>query len=390
MGRSRHRRGTGGASGRGRCPWRRRRGKRGRARPRSSSPRGVDGTDVPDRGTRESVWIRPARRHASRVAAAGRGFQLADWAMSSGVGQRRRPHPVAAAPETRDASAVTSAFPEPTAANFVDWYRHDDDAAVLAAFPRLTEDVRWQAWEALQKPLSKAFRFVRGPGPHARGDAATRPHPGVDGTSDRPGRRCAHRRHEGHWRARVDTIIATRSHEWRTSFASATIHCWAAEPEVGLFGPFWSEWWQWVRRQEQSGLLPVDQASVDYLVEMVRGLLFSGSIVDAVEEDRALADGPVWSLFEPAPAVQKALLGSERFWNPANTWRVALVRLALAGSSSVIAWSRPVGRGRGPEDGLRHRAWYRKIPQLLHEPDLLPSGPEHGAPPPGNLLYPRL
>ena len=188
-----------------------------------------------------------------------------------------------------------------------------------------------------------------------------------------------------------DTIIATRSHEWRTSFASATIYCWAAEPEVGLFGPFWSEWWQWVRRQEQSGLLPVDQASVDYLVVMVRGLLFSGSIVDAVEEDRALADGPVWSLFEPAPAVQKALLGSERFWNPANTWRVALVRLALAGSLKRDRLEQAaLAAAADPRMGSGHRAWYRKIPQLLHEPDLLPSGPEHGAPPPGNLLYPRL
>jgi hypothetical protein len=61
-----------------------------RARSRSSGPRAVDGADVPEvargRGAREPVWIGPARRHAHRVPAAGPGFYLAVWAMSSGAG----------------------------------------------------------------------------------------------------------------------------------------------------------------------------------------------------------------------------------------------------------------------------------------------------------------
>src|SRR5664279_5379224 len=48
----------------------------------------LDGQTVPapcgtGGGAREPVWIGPARRHQLRVRAAGLGFYLADWAMSS-------------------------------------------------------------------------------------------------------------------------------------------------------------------------------------------------------------------------------------------------------------------------------------------------------------------
>ena len=74
VGRSTHRRAMAGASGRGRCPWPHRRGRPGRARPRSSGRRRVDGADVPSRGTRESAWIGPARRHGLKGAGGGLRF----------------------------------------------------------------------------------------------------------------------------------------------------------------------------------------------------------------------------------------------------------------------------------------------------------------------------
>ena len=44
-----------------------------------------DGAGIPGvatgGGAREPAWIGPARRHEERVAAAGRGFYSADWAM---------------------------------------------------------------------------------------------------------------------------------------------------------------------------------------------------------------------------------------------------------------------------------------------------------------------
>src|SRR5450759_3278700 len=52
----------------------------GRGRSRSSSPRGAGGADVPEvaigRGARESVWIRPARRHAPKGEGGGPRFLL--------------------------------------------------------------------------------------------------------------------------------------------------------------------------------------------------------------------------------------------------------------------------------------------------------------------------
>ncbi len=54
------------------------------APPGSSAPIGlVDDAGVPGGGTREPVWIGPARRHAPRVAAAGSDSYSVVWAMPS-------------------------------------------------------------------------------------------------------------------------------------------------------------------------------------------------------------------------------------------------------------------------------------------------------------------
>jgi hypothetical protein len=81
------------------------------------------------------------------------------------------------------------------------------------------------------------------------------------------------------------------------------------------------------------------------------------------------------------------VLGSERYWNPGNTWRVALVRLALAG---VLDRQRLAAAAAGAAENERvrrnHRSWYRRIPQLLADPGLLPQVLENDPPPPGNQL----
>jgi hypothetical protein len=188
-----------------------------------------------------------------------------------------------------------------------------------------------------------------------------------------------------------DAVIASRSAAWREAFIAATLRTLAAEREIGLMGPFWWDHWRWVRRQQRMGWLPVDETSEDYLVVMVRGLLFSEAIEQAIRDDPGLVDGPIWSLFKPAPSVQKALLGSERYWNPANTWRVALVRLALAGVlDSARLTEAAMEAAEDEQIGRGHRPWYRGIQLLLAHPERLPSPPTHGAPPPGNRLYPRL
>ncbi len=155
-------------------------------------------------------------------------------------------------------------------------------------------------------------------------------------------------------------------------------------------GPFWWEWWRRLRQLERDGLLHPDHASADYLVVMVRGLLFSGSIVEAVREDPDLDLTAFWSLFEPERAVQKALLGAERYWDPTNTWRVALVRLALAGildQQQLVASANAAAADE--RMGRNHRGWYRGIPGMLAKPQLLPLTAEHGPPPAGNQLFPR-
>nr|BFE57695.1 hypothetical protein GCM10020063_022210 [Dactylosporangium thailandense] len=183
----------------------------------------------------------------------------------------------------------------------------------------------------------------------------------------------------------VERVLASRTREWRQAFTEATLRAEAGETGVGLFGPLW--WDLWLRLRELAGALQPDDTSPDYLVLMIRGLLFSGSIVDAVGADPQLAERSIWLLFEPAAGVQKALLGAERYWNPANTWRVALVRLALAGvldrqrlADAATAAAGDVRMGRN------HRGWYRRIPQLLADPRLLPREAGHGPPPPGNQL----
>ena len=64
-------------------PWR---GKSGRTRRRSSGPRGVStARTYPVGGTGESVWDRPARRHAAGERLYRLRVQLADWAMADGL-----------------------------------------------------------------------------------------------------------------------------------------------------------------------------------------------------------------------------------------------------------------------------------------------------------------
>jgi hypothetical protein len=69
-----------------------------------------------------------------------------------------------------------------------------------------------------------------------------------------------------------------------TAWARTALAVWK---EVGLLGPLWWDGWQQFRRLERAGVLQPDGTSADYLVLMIRGLLFSGSIVGAVNEDPA-------------------------------------------------------------------------------------------------------
>ena len=288
-------------------------------------------------------------------------------------------HAVEVSPEALPASALLV------------YFETSDADGLLAALPRISEEVRAEAWEALRRPLSSQL------GPDDR----------LAVTDDAWNRRLRTRslmalavgppdvvrrvvgpvlRYSP--TPAVDRVVASRSTAWREAFTDATLHAWASEREVGLMGPFWWEWWQQLRRLEREDLLRPDAASPDYLVVMVRGLLFSGSIVGGVQADPELARRSIWSLFEPGPGVQKALLGADRFWDPSNTWRVALVRLALAGLLDAQRLTDAATLAAADERmGRNHRAWYRKIPELLADPLRLPDSPEGGAPPPGNQLY---
>ncbi|WP_147251530.1 hypothetical protein [Blastococcus sp. TBT05-19] len=270
-------------------------------------------------------------------------------------------------------------------------YEADDAEGVLAALPSLSDAVRAEAWELLRRPLCAV------PGPevlrgvteeawtrHARTLAVVALAIGPADVVRRVGSRVL----APDFESDVDRVLASRSHGWRDEFTAATLRSFASETEVALMGPFWSLWWQQVRQRERRGVLHPDPTSADYLVVMVRGLLFTGSVVDAVTADPELAEQRIWSLFEPAPGVQRALLGAERFWDQGNTWRVALVRLALAGvldatrlldAAASAAADERMGRG--------HRAWYRKIPGLLADPAALPAPAEGGGPPLGNQLH---
>ena len=272
-----------------------------------------------------------------------------------------------------------------SASDVVRFFQADDAEALIAALPLLSDEIRAEAWDALRRPLSSG--------------------PNWDNLSPEA------RRQRGRTRGLValaigpadvvrpvgsgvflvpdaDRALASRTLEWREAFTKALLRYWASETEIGLLGPFYWTSWQQLRRLERTGLLRPDNTSPDYVILMIRALLFSGSIVDAVRDDPELVQVPIWSIFQPAAGVQKALLGAERYWDPSNTWRVALVRLALAG---VLDGERLASAAATAADderiGRNHRAWYRKIPELLADPSLLPESTEGGRPPAGNQLY---
>ncbi|MPQ99551.1 hypothetical protein GB931_16835 [Modestobacter sp. I12A-02628] len=267
----------------------------------------------------------------------------------------------------------------------------DEPEGVLAALSELSDEMRAEAWEVLRRPLSavlgpddRAGFTEDGWQRHIRTRALVALAVGPSDIVRRVGAWVLLPEHPSD----VDRVLGSRTPHWRGEFTAATLRAFASEPEVGLMGPFWWVWWQELRQRERNGVLCFDPSSADYLVMMIRGLLFSGSIVDAVHADAQLADRAIWSLFEPAPGVQKALLGAERFWDRSNTWRIALVRLALAGvlDDERLADAATIAAG-DERMGRNHRAWYRKIPELLADPSRIPEPAEHGAPPAGNQLY---
>jgi hypothetical protein len=183
-------------------------------------------------------------------------------------------------------------------------------------------------------------------------------------------------------------IVGQRAQGWRSDFAQASLRTWAAEKEVGLLGPVWWETWQRIRRYERAGVIPFDARSADYLVCLVRGLTFSDSIEDALLADSDLLQQQVWLLFQPGDGVQRALLGADRYFDPANTWRPALVRLALGGQLDDRRLREAADAAAADERmGRNHRAWYRRIPEMLDNPALLPAQAEGGLPPAGNRLW---
>jgi hypothetical protein len=256
-----------------------------------------------------------------------------------------------------------------TASALVALFEADDGDGLLAAIPRVVDDLRAETWAQLRRPLCRVLGPDDFPGltEEARNQRIrTRSLLGLAiGPADVVRQVGAYVLFEPP-ASEVDRVLASRTQQWRDAFAEATLRHWASETEIGLMGPFWWDMWAQVRRLERTRLLCPDPESPDYLVLMVRGLLFSGSIVDAVGQDPDLVHSSIWALFRPAPGVQKALLGSERYWDRSNTWRVALVRLAQAG---VLDRERLVDAATIAADderlGRNHRAWYRKIPTLL-------------------------
>jgi hypothetical protein len=185
----------------------------------------------------------------------------------------------------------------------------------------------------------------------------------------------------------VEAALKTRSADWKRAFAAAVLRSCAAEKEVESLGPWWWENWLRIRQLERAGGLPFDASSPDYLVLFVRGLTFSGSIERALLDDEDLCRERVWSLFEPENGVQRALVGGDRYWDPSNTWRVALVRLAQQGRIDPDQLRESAQRAARDERlGPRHRAWYGRIPKMLDDPDALPTPSPGGPPPPGNRL----
>lgn len=181
-------------------------------------------------------------------------------------------------------------------------------------------------------------------------------------------------------------MLSLRTQTWKVEFAAASLRTWAGEKEVGLFGPWWWENWLRVRHYERTGVVPFDSGSVDYLVVFVRGLTFSDSIDEALVADSGLLEH-VWDLFQPNEGVQRALMGGDRYWDPANTWRAALVRLVLGGHLDPSRLRVEAERAAADERLRRNQqAWYRGIIRMLDDPAVLPSRASTGPPPPGNRL----
>jgi hypothetical protein len=156
--------------------------------------------------------------------------------------------------------------------------------------------------------------------------------------------------------------------------------------EVGLFGPYWTEHWRAVRHAVLAAVLPAEPRDA-YLVLMVRGLTFSGSIEHELEADSRLLTSEVSDLFQPRPLVQRALVGGDSYHDAANTWNAALVRLAQRGLLDSHALREHAARASTESEiALGHRRWFRRLAHLLEHPDELPAPHGGGTPPPGNRL----
>ena len=148
---------------------------------------------ISERGARESVWIRPARRHAPSVRAEDRDRHSSDWAMPSGSGSRdKRIHKsfaVVTAP-TLDRAARPAAHRA-----FLDCNESDAGTSLGIAQP-LREDHpwtrrasppwnrRWPSRSLHPGPLDPTRPSPVSVPPAAKPPRSTRPgHPGSAGTS---------------------------------------------------------------------------------------------------------------------------------------------------------------------------------------------------------------